>query len=266
MRMARNEWTYRGRWALVTGASAGIGEASARALAGRGMNVALSARREDRLRALADELGAAHRVRTLVLPADLGEPGAAETLWAAAADTREIHLLVNNAGFGLKGPFAELAVERQAEMVRVNCIAPLELAHHALRHMRGRGGGIVNVASIAGFQPIPLMATYAASKAFVIALSEALTEEAREHGVRVVVVNPGPVKTEFQSVAGTEVNERTAGVLSAEQVVEAALSALEAGRRTVTPGLFNRVSGSVVRIAPRSLVIRAAKLVMKKLR
>ena len=192
--------------------------------------------------------------------------GVAEALWAAAADSREIHLLVNNAGFGVKGPFVELPLERQAEMVRVNCIAPLELSHHALRHMRGRGGGIVNVASVAGYQPIPLMATYAASKAFVLALSEALTEEAREHGVRVVVVNPGPVKTEFQAVAGTQVDSRTAGVRTPEQVVDAALAGLEGGRRTVTPGLVNHLSTVAVRIAPRGIVIRAAKAVMKKLR
>ena len=264
--MPRAEWEYRGRWALVTGASAGIGEAFARALAARGMNVALAARREDRLRVLADELARAHRVRTLALPADLGAQGAAEALWREAADGREIHLLVNNAGFGLKGPFTELAMERQAEMVRVNCIAPLELSHLALRHMRGRGGGIVNVASVAGFQPIPLMATYAASKAFLLSFSEALTDEAREHGVRVVVVNPGPVKTEFQTVAGTEVRDRAPGVRTAEQVVEAALAGLEAGERSVTPGFFNRLSTTAVRIAPRSIVIRAAKLAMTKLR
>jgi short-subunit dehydrogenase len=264
--MPRIEWTYRGRWALVTGASAGIGEAFARELAKRGMNVALAARREDRLRALADEIGTAHRVRTLVLPADLGREGAAEALWAAAADAREIHLLVNNAGFGLKGPFGELPLERQAEMVRVNCIAPLELSHHALRHMAGRGGGIVNVASVAGYQPIPLMATYAASKAFVVAFSEALTEEAREHGVRVVVVNPGPVKTEFQAVAGTAVRAAAPGMRTPEQIVDAALAGLEAGRRTVTPGLFNRLTTTLGRVAPHALVIRAAKAAMTKLR
>lgn len=264
--MARSEWTYRGRWALVTGASAGIGEAFARALAGRGMNVALAARRVERLRHLADELGTAHRVRTLVLPADLGREGAAEALWRQAADAREIHLLVNNAGFGLKGAFDELSLERQAEMVRVNCIAPLELAHRALRHMRGRGGGIVNVASVAGYQPIPTMATYAASKAFLVTLSEALTEEARPHGVRVVLVNPGPVRTEFQAVAGTEVRAGGPGVRTAEEVVEAALAGLEAGTRTVTPGLFNRVSTTAARIAPHGLVIRAAKAAMTKLR
>lgn len=264
--MPRIEWTYRGRWALVTGASAGIGEAFARELAKRGMNVALAARREDRLRALADEIGTAHRVRTLVLPADLGREGAAEALWAAAADSREIHLLVNNAGFGLKGPFAELPVERQAEMVRLNCIALLELSHHALRHMRGRGGGIVNVASVAGYQPIPLMATYAASKAFVVAFSEALTEEARAHGVRVVVVNPGPVKTEFQAVAGTAVRDAAPGMRTPEQIVAAALSGLEAGRRTVTPGLFNRLTTTLGRVAPHGIVIKAAKAAMTKLR
>lgn len=264
--MARSEWSYRGRWALVTGASAGLGEAYARALAARGMNVALAARREDRLRALADELAAAHRIRTAVLPADLGEDGASQALWDAATAGREIHLLINNAGFGLKGRFDELPMERQAEMVRVNCIAPLELAHLALRHMRARGGGIVNVASIAGYQPIPLMATYAASKAFLMAFSEALTEEAREDGVRVLVVNPGPVRTEFQAVAGTQVNDRTSGLRTAEEVVEATLHALEAGKRTVTPGLINHLSGIAVRVAPRSLVVRVAKTVMNKLR
>lgn len=265
--MSRTDWTYRGRWALVTGASAGIGEAFARVLARRGMNVVLAARREDRLRRIADEIGRAHRVHTFVVPVDLGTEFATAALWAAAtAGGRQVHLLVNNAGFGLKGPFAELPLERQAEMVRVNCIAPLELSYHALRHMRGKGGGVVNVASVAGFQPIPLMATYAASKAFLLAFSEALTEEAREHGVRVVVVNPGPVKTEFQEVAGTEVRDRAPGLRTAEQIAEAALAGLEAGKRAVTPGLFNRVSTTAVRIAPHSLVIRFAKMAMKKLR
>lgn len=265
--MAREAREYRGRWALVTGASAGIGEAFARELAARGMHVALAARREERLRALAGELAAAHRIRTAVLTADLGVPGAADALWAAAtAGGRQIHLLVNNAGFGLKGPFAELPLERQAEMVRVNCIAPMELAHHALGHMRGRGGGIVNVASIAGYQPIPLMATYAATKAFLITLSEALAAESAGSGVRVVTLNPGPVQTEFQAVAGTAVRDGAPGIRTPQQIVEATLHALEAGRMTVTPGLVNRLAVAGVRIAPRGLVVRAAKTVMRKLR
>lgn len=265
--MAREGWEYRGRWALVTGASAGIGEAFARELARRGMNLLLAARREDRLRALADELSRTHRVRALALRADLGEPGAAAGLWAhATAAGRDVHLLVNNAGFGLKGPFTELPLERQAEMVRVNCGAPLELCHRALRHMAGRGGGIVNVASIAGYQPIPLMATYAASKAFLVTFSEALMEEARDAGIRVVTLNPGPVKTEFQAVAGTEVRDRAPGVRTPEQVVDAALRGLEAGGGTVTPGFINRAATAAVRIAPRSWVLRGAKTIMRKLR
>ena len=265
--MAKDPWSYRERWALVTGASAGIGEAFARALARRGMHVALAARREDRLRAVADELAAAHRVRTAVLPADLAEPGAAAALWTAAtADGRDIHLLVNNAGFGLKGSFAELPVDRQSEMVRVNCIAPLELAHAALRHMRGRGGGIVNVASVAGYQPIPLLATYAASKAFVVTLSEALAEEVRADGIRIVTLNPGPGRTEFQHVAGTEVAPRAPGVRTAGEVAEAALHALETGRRRVTPGAINALGTVVGRVAPRSVLVRATTAVMKKLR
>ena len=264
---AAGRWEYRGRWALVTGASSGIGAAFARELARRGMHVALAARREDRLRALAAELSATHRVRALVLPADLGKPGAAGVLWEAATDGRELHLLVNNAGYGLKGRFDELPLDRQAEMVRVNCLALLELSHFALRDMRARhAGGIVNVASIAGYQPIPMLATYAASKAFVVTLTEALAEEARGSGVRVVTLNPGPVATEFQSVAGTRVNEKTLGIRTPEEVVADALKALEAGSRTVTPGLVNRLATYAVRVAPRGPVIRAARAVMTKLR
>ena len=260
-------WSYRGRWALVTGASAGIGEAFARELARRGMNVALAARREDRLRALASELGSTHRVRTAVLPADLGKPGAPGVLWAEATDGREIHLLVNNAGFGLKGRFDELPLERQAEMVRVNCVAPMDLAHYALRGMRARGsGGILNVASIAGYQPIPYLAAYAATKAFMIAFSEAIAEEARGSGVRVVVVNPGPVATEFQSVAGTQVNEKTLGIRTPEQIVADALRALEANRPTVTPGAVNRLAAYASRVSPRGIVVRAAKTILTKMR
>ena len=267
VRAAMDVWEYRGRWALVTGASAGIGAGFARALAARGMHVALAARREDRLRELAVELEATHGVGTAVLPVDLGKPGAAGILWQQACDGREIHLLVNNAGFGLKGRFDELSAERQAEMVRVNCLALLELAHFALRDLRTRhSGGLVNVASIAGYQPIPLLATYAATKAFVLTLSEALHEEARGSGVRVVTLNPGPVATEFQSVAGTQVTRKTPGVRTPEQVVEATLHALETGKRTVTPGLINFLSTYAVRALPRGPVLRAAKAVMTKLR
>lgn len=264
--MAAGGWEYRGRWALVTGASAGIGEAFARALAGHGTHLVLAARRVERLRELGEALAREHGVQCVAVQADLARPGAAAALWAEASAGRRVHLLVNNAGFGLRGPFHEQPVERLAEMVQLNCTAPLELMHAAVRAMRADGGGVVNVASIASFQPVPTLAAYSASKAFLATLSEAVAEEDRATGVRVVTLNPGPVRTEFQGVAGTQVNERTLGVLPADEVVAQALARLEAGGGTVTPGLFNRASGAVVRVAPRSLVVRAAKVVMRKLR
>ncbi len=260
-------WEYRGRWALVTGASAGIGAAFARELAARGMKLVLTARREERLRALAEALAAAHGTECVVLPADLATAGAGEVLWTQASTGRDVHLLVNDAGFGLKGAFADLPLDRQAEMLRLNCGAPMELMHLALAPMRARGrGGIVNVDSIAGFQPIPMMAAYAASKAFLRALSQAVAAEVGDQGVRVVSVSPGPVATEFQSVAGTRVSERTLGIRTPEQVVAEALSALERGATSVVPGLVNAVAAVAVRMAPRSVVLRAARRVMTKLR
>jgi short-subunit dehydrogenase len=257
-------WDYAGRWALVTGASAGIGQAFAHALARRGMHVALAARREDRLRNLAAELTADCGVSTAVLPVDLAAPGAAAALWTAAtAEGRRMHLLVNNAGFGARGAFAETPLDRQAEMVRTNCLAPMELMHLALA---GESRGIVNVASIAGYQPIPWMAAYSASKAFLLTLSEAVAEEVRASGIRVLTVSPGPVATEFQQVAGTSVTRRTLGIRTPEQVVDSALRALEAGDRTVIPGLPNRLSAFAVRVAPRSLVLRVAKKLMRSFR
>lgn len=257
----------RGAWALVTGASAGIGEEFARALARRGMNLVLTARREDRLRALTAELAARHGVQAVAVRADLAEAGAPLRLWREATAGREIHLVVNNAGFGLKGRFDELPLGRQSEMVQLNCTALLELAHLAVADMRPRGrGGILNVASIAAYQPIPFLATYAASKAFVLSLSEALAEEVREDGIRVVALCPGAVETEFQGVAGTTVSEKTLGIRTAEQVVAAGLAALEGNRTTVVPGLANRVSTAVTRVAPRSWVVRGAKAVMQRLR
>ena len=260
-------WEYRGRWALVTGASAGIGRAFAFSLARRGMHVVLTARRAERLEALARLLRTEHGVQAEVVAADLAEPGEAERVWAEASDGSEVHLLVNNAGFGAKGRFDELSRGRQAEMVRLNCTALLELTHLALPEMRARGaGGIVNVASVAAFQPVPDLATYAATKAFVLSLSQAVAEESRGSGVRVVALCPGPVSTEFQEVAGTTVNDRTLGIMTAAEVAEAALRALEAGDDTVVPGMLNRLGTVAGRMLPRSLVLRGAKTIIKKFR
>jgi short-subunit dehydrogenase len=258
-------WEFRGRWALVTGASAGLGEAFAGRLARRGMHLVLSARREERLRALADRLAAEHGVRIRVVPADLGEPGAAGRLWEEASARQPIHLLVNNAGFGAQGRFDELSLERQVEMVRLNCTAVLDLAHHALREMRARGeGGLINVSSVAAFQPVPELATYAASKAFVLSFSQALWAESRGSGVRVLALCPGRTPTEFQAVAGTGSPEGAFGVRSPEEVVEAALAALERDRHTEVPGLENRLAASLVRILPRSLLTRGLRRLVRR--
>jgi short-subunit dehydrogenase len=256
---------FRGRWALVTGASMGIGEAFAWALAERGMDVVLCARSEDRLHKLADAIRTEQRVRTHVVAADLARPGAAAEAWARASEGRDIHLLVNNAGFGLHGRFDALPLDRQSEMVALNCTALLELAHLALGPMRARGsGGIVNVASVVAFQPVPWMATYAATKAFVLSLSEALAEENRESGVRVLCVSPGPTPSGFQATAGTRLREGQPGLLRPREVVNDALAALEAGRTHVAPGLANRLSTVLGRLLPLGTVTRIARRINEK--
>ncbi|HEX6925316.1 MAG TPA: SDR family oxidoreductase [Longimicrobiaceae bacterium] len=248
-------WSYEGRWGLITGASAGLGAEFARQLATRRMSLVLSARRVERLEQLASELRERHDVEVIVVPADLSREREAIRLWTAASAERSIDLLVNNAGFGAQGRFDEVPVERLADMVRLNCIAVLELAHAAVREMRNRGdGGIINVASLAAFQPVPRLATYAATKAFVLSLSQALWAENRDAGVRVVALCPGRTPTEFQGVAGTGDPRGSFGVLEPEAVVRSALAALERGKISVVPGLENRLASVAGRLVPRTLL------------
>jgi short-subunit dehydrogenase len=219
--------------ALITGASAGIGEEFARQLAARGHDLILVARRKDRLEKLAEELATtAH-----VIDCDLGSeaaklPGKVEKLGV------DVDLLVNNAGFGMRGHFLELDAEREAEMVRVNCEAILTLTHAFLPGMvERRRGGVITVASTAGLQPLPYETTYGASKAFAISFMEALSMELKDTGVKTLVVNPGPVKTEWQSVAGYDENTRIVpGMIDAQKCVRHALRAYDRGKRSVIPG------------------------------
>lgn len=258
-------WEYRGRWALVTGASAGLGEQFARSLARRGMHLVLTARREDRLRELAVALRSEHGVEVEVVADDLADPDGPGRIWRAAASGRRIDLLVNNAGFGAQGDFAEVPLDRQLEMVRVNCTSLLELAHRALGEMVARGeGGIINVSSIAAFQPVPTLATYAATKAFVLSLSQAMNEEVRGSGVRVLALCPGRTPTEFQAVAGTGAVEGAFGLRTPEQVVEEGLSAFDDEDGYSVPGVENYLATWLVRVLPRSAVTRAVKAVVRR--
>jgi short-subunit dehydrogenase len=258
-------WRYKDRWGLVTGASAGLGAVFAEKLAARGMHLALTARREDRLTGLASRLEAEYGIRTAVLPGDLAREGEPLRVWRHASAGRSIDLLVNNAGFGAKGHFADVALQRHVDLLRVNCEALTILAHLALTDMRPRRtGAIINLSSIAAFQPVPHLAVYAASKAFVLSFSETLTAENQRHGIRVLALCPGRTPTEFQAVAGTGSAEGTFGFRTPEQVVDAGLDALERGRTTEVPGFENAAATWAVRALPRSTVIRAMKMITRR--
>jgi uncharacterized protein len=266
-RGAGPEWRYRGEWALVTGASAGLGEVFAERLAERGMNLVLTARRAERLRALADRLAERYGVRTVTIESDLARAGSATDLWdrAVAAAEGPIHLLVNNAGFGAQGDFHEVDLARQAEMVQLNCIALLELAHRALGPMRSRGeGAIINVSSVAAFQPVPGLAVYAASKAFVQAFSESIASENADSGVRVVALAPGRTPTEFQRIAGTGDPTGAFGLRTPAQVVDAGLRALERGRTSVVPGVENHLASWVARLIPRPVLLGVLRPMVRR--
>jgi uncharacterized protein len=245
------------RTALVTGASSGIGEQFARQLAARDHDLVLVARRAGRLEALAAELP----TEAQVLPCDLATDAASVPPRVAELG-RDIDLLVNNAGFGTSGPFLEHDPDRDASQVRVNCEAVVTLTHAFLPAMVERGeGGVVNVASTAGLQPIPYESVYAATKAFVISFTDALHTELRGSGVRVMSVNPGPVPTEWQQVAGYE-PERTGvvpGKISAEQVVRESLAAYDRGRRFMIPGRTIRWLIRATMPSPRPVQLRVTE-------
>jgi short-subunit dehydrogenase len=221
--------------ALITGASAGIGEEFARQLAERGYELILVARRKERLEQLAEELP----TEATVIECDLATE--ADKLPAKVKRRRlQVGLLVNNAGFGLRGHFTDLSAKREAEMVRVNCEAVVILTHAFVPAMVERGrGGVITVASTAGMQPLPYEVTYGASKAFAISFMEALWTELRGTGVKTLVVNPGPVKTEWQDVAGyDESTTIPPGMITAERCVRDALRAYDRGKRSTITGRF----------------------------
>jgi uncharacterized protein len=240
--------------ALVTGASSGIGAEIAKQLSQRGYELILVARRSERLEQLASELpGAAHTIQcdlandAASLPAKVAELGL------------DVDVLVNNAGFGTHGHFKDIDPARDAEQVRLNCEAVITLTHAFLPAMIERGrGGIITVASTAGMQPIPYEATYSASKAFARTFSDALSVELRGTSVKVLCVNPGPVPTEWQQVAGYAADwvPPVPGKISAEQVARESVEAFERGRRSIIPGAVIRWFVRINKPAPLPIKMR----------
>jgi short-subunit dehydrogenase len=260
------EEIFRGRWVLVTGASSGLGVDFAKQLAERGANLLLSARSEDKLRALGAELSGRFGVQARVIAQDLAAPGAASALAERAlAEGVALDHVVNNAGFGAGGALLSSTPERCAEMVRLNCEALTVLTAALLPSMVARGaGGFLQVASVAGFQPTPYMSVYGATKAYVVNFTAGLAEELRGTGVRMCALCPGPVATGFQSVAGIEIApQQRAAVLTSEETVRRGLDAYVARKTVYVPGVVNTVGGVAAKLLPRALVVRAAGDMMK---
>lgn len=250
---------------LITGASSGIGEAFARRLAALGRNVFLVARSEDKLVTLCNELGRENRVRAQYFVLDLSQPDAGERLFAEVEKRGlEIDLLVNNAGFGSMGDFVKLDQARELNMIDLNVKALVDLTYRFLAPMRQRKrGAIINVASTAGFQPVPFMATYAATKAFVLSFSEAIWEENRPYGIEVLALCPGVTETNFFEAAhGHKPPARAAQ--TADEVVDTAMKALGRGKGHVVSGLSNLVMVEAERLIPRSVVVKVAGKMMRK--
>lgn len=249
---------------LITGASSGIGEVFARKLAGRGRNVLLVARQEDKLITLCNELGRSNSIRAQHIGMDLSKTDSAARLFEETEKRGlTIDMLVNNAGFGSFGDFSKLDLDRELNMIDLNVRSLVEITHRFLVPMRQRKqGSIINVASTAGFQAVPFMATYAATKAFVLSFSEALWEENRPHGITVMALCPGVTETNFfEAARGQKPPARVAQ--TPEDVVETALRGLARGKSHIISGWTNRAMVEAERLAPRDLVTRMAGRMMR---
>jgi short-subunit dehydrogenase len=245
---------YRTQTTLITGASAGLGVEFARQLAARGSNLVLVARRRDRLEKLAAELEAQYRITATVIPLDLSRPGAGATLAAQAPGVTSV---VNNAGFGTWGAFQDESAERYGDEIALNVAALVDVTRAFIEPLQAYGKGVlINVASTAAYQPVPKMAVYAATKAFVLSFTEALWQESRPSGLRVLALSPGATETEFFEVVGTDAADGGSRRQTAEEVVTLALKTLD--RRNPPPsvvsGLRNRLLSSSSRLVTRRRV------------
>jgi short-subunit dehydrogenase len=253
-------------YALVTGASSGIGECFARALGARKWNLVLVARTGQKLSALAKELGPAYGIVVAPLSLDLSAPGAARGLAATLHERQlEIGLLVNNAGFGARGHFHTLSLDRQSEMLRLNTQALTELTRLVVPAMvANRHGAIINVSSTASFQPVPYTAVYAASKAFVTSFSMSLAEELRPYGISVVTLCPGGTRTNFFEASHYGARKLPGGLQDPKEVVAEALEALDRGGGLVVPRLFNKFFLEIQRFVPRGWVPRFSARIFRE--
>ncbi len=247
-------------FALITGASSGIGASFARALAARGMDLALVARSKDKLETLKKEIAAYHSLRIEVFEQDLSLEGAAERLAGVLKERGiAVDLLVNNAGFGAQGEFWKLPLDRQVKMLHLNIVTLTELTHLLLPAMvERRSGGIINISSTASFQPVPYTSVYAATKAYVTSFSMGIAEEVSAYGVKVLALCPGGTATNFFDAGHFTKIEFPGGLQSPEEVVEVGLRAFDRGRSLIVTRFINRLMIFVQRLAPRRLVARQA--------
>ncbi|MFC1513706.1 SDR family NAD(P)-dependent oxidoreductase [candidate division KSB1 bacterium] len=247
-----------GPWALVTGASSGIGAEFCRQLAEKGLNIIMTARRKDRMEELADEIRKNYDVNIKIIPADLSKDGFLDSL-LPEINSREIGLLINNAGFGNTGTFLDNNIEKELDLVNVNCKAPILLTHMIGKRMRERKkGGIVVVSSVLGFISAPFFANYTASKAFDLHFGEALHYELKNYGVFVQTLCPGLTATEFSSVSG----QGEQGGMTANKVVCRSISKF--GKKTIViAGMKNRIAVCLFRMFPRRILTALINIIMR---
>jgi uncharacterized protein len=247
--------------ALITGASSGLGEEFARQLAKSKYDLVLVARREDRLKAVADDAAKLGAAKVKVIAADLtGHESAAALHRQVTAEGLQIDYLVNNAGFGTRGRFDDLPFEREMDEIELNVTALVALTRLFLPPMVSRRSGtIINVSSVGGFTPVPFMATYGATKAFVLSFSEALAEELKDSGVTVMALCPGATRTEFQKVANVEEARMPSfAFMNADTVVTQAIAAAKRGKSVCVNGPMNKIMVESTRFTPRRLVAKIA--------
>jgi len=256
-------------WALVTGASEGLGREFAILAAKAGFDVILTARQEDKLHRLAHELTRAYQIEVAVIPADLSDPAEVERLWMAAVQGREIGVLINNAGLGRNGAFSDPeGWPREADSVSVNVVAATILLKGAATHMAENGSGhILNVTSLAGYMAGPNMAVYHATKAYLLSLSDALATELKASGVRVTTLCPGVTDTAFFAAdAGerTTILNRILPMASAEKVAQAGWTGMEKGRRIIVPGFLNKLVVFFAHVLPRRLMTPITGMLLRR--